>query len=188
MKYSIWIKDKLLSLIKEMDHYHWLFTRNAEKDFSRVKKWSFGEIIRFIISMEGKSLKDELLEHFNFSNETPTNSSFNQRRAQILPDAFEFLFHEFSQYVSKEHLFRGYRLLACDGSVLTTAPNPQDEAAYIQCTPDSKGYNQLPMWMLLFTRFAMQMKTKICVTWLTDTEAFIKRFSSQIEDMKAITL
>ncbi len=143
VKYSIWIKDKLLSLIKEMDHYHWLFTRNAEKDFSRVKKWSFGEIIRFIISMEGKSLKDELLEHFNFSNETPTNSSFNQRRAQILPDAFEFLFHEFSQYVSKEHLFRGYRLLACDGSVLTTAPNPQDEAAYIQCTPDSKGYNQL---------------------------------------------
>ena len=83
VKYSIWIKEKLLSLIKEMDQYHWLFTRNAEKDFSRVKKWSFSEVIRFIISMEGKSLKDELLKHFNFSIETPTNSSFNQRRAQI---------------------------------------------------------------------------------------------------------
>ena len=56
-----------------MDHYHWLFTRNPEKDFSRIKKWSFGEILRFIISMEGKSLKDELLEHFNFSVDTISN-------------------------------------------------------------------------------------------------------------------
>ena len=78
MNYSTYIKEKLVSLINEMDHYHWLFTRNAEKDFSRIKKWSFGEIMRFIISMEGKSLKDELLEHFNFSVDTPTNSSFNK--------------------------------------------------------------------------------------------------------------
>jgi len=67
MNYSTLIKEKLVSLINEMDQYHWLFARNAEKDFSRIKKWSFGEIMRFIISMEGKSLKDELLEQFNFS-------------------------------------------------------------------------------------------------------------------------
>ena len=143
MSYSESIKEKLLTLIEEMDRYHWLFTRDAEKDFSRIKKWSFGEVMGFIISMEGKSLKDELLEHFNFSAATPTNSSFNQRRAQILPDAFEFLFHEFVRHVSKKHLFHGYRLLACDGSVLTTAPNPQDDEAYIQSAPDYKGYNQL---------------------------------------------
>ena len=70
MNYSTFIKEKLVSLINEMDQYHWLFTRNAEKEFSRIKKWSFGEIMRFIISMEGKSLKDELLEHFNFSVDT----------------------------------------------------------------------------------------------------------------------
>ena len=104
MSYSSWIKGKLLSLIKEMDQYHWLFTHNAKKDFSRIKKWSFGEIVKFIISMEGKSLKDELLEHFNFSTATPTNSSFNQRRAQILPEAFEFLFHEFNNSTSEAKL------------------------------------------------------------------------------------
>ena len=48
MNYSTFIKEKLVSLINEMDQYHWLFTRNAEKDFSRIKKWSFGEIMRFI--------------------------------------------------------------------------------------------------------------------------------------------
>ena len=143
MRYSSWIKEKLLSLIKELDQYHWLFTRNAEKDFSRVKKWSFGEVVRFIISMEGKSLKDELLKRFNFSMETPTNSSFNQRRAQILPEAFEFLFREFNQVTYQEKLHRGYRMLACDGSDLSIAYDPLDETTYFQSTPDSKGFNQM---------------------------------------------
>ena len=44
MNYSTFIKEKLISLINEMDQHHWLFTRNAEKDFSRIKKWSFGEV------------------------------------------------------------------------------------------------------------------------------------------------
>ena len=143
MNYSVFIKEKLLSQIKEMEQYHWLFARNPEKDFSRIRKWSFGEIMRFIISMERKSLKDELLEHFNFSLETPTNSSFNQRRAQILPEAFEFLFREFTNIASEEKLFRGYRLLACDGSDLCIAHNPQDETTYFQSTPGSKGFNQM---------------------------------------------
>ena len=143
MSYSMFIKAKLQSLINEMDQCHWLFTRNPEKDFSRIKKWSFGEILRFIISMEGKSLKDELLEYFDFSVDTPTNSSFNQRRAQILPEAFEFLFREFTAVAYGEKLFRGYRLLACDGSDLCIAHDPQDETTYFQSTPDSKGFNQM---------------------------------------------
>ena len=148
MSYAAFIKEKLLGLISEMNQYHWLFTRNAEKDFSRIKKWSFGETVRFIISMEGKSLKDELLEYFNFSTKTPTNSSLNQRRAQILPEAFEFLFREFTNITSGGKLYHGYRLLACDGSTLTTNPNPQDEAAYIHYSSESKGYNQIHLTAL----------------------------------------
>ena len=65
MNYSTYIKEKLVSLINEMDQYHWFFTRNAVKDFSRIKKWSFGEIMRFIIFMEGKSLKDVTSLHID---------------------------------------------------------------------------------------------------------------------------
>lgn len=46
---------------------------------------SFAETIKFILFMEGKSLKDELLEYFEFDNLTPSNSSFHQRQSQILP-------------------------------------------------------------------------------------------------------
>lgn len=94
MNYSTEVKQKLLSIITEMDSYRWLFTRNPETDFSRKKKWSFEEIMKFMLTMEGKTLRDELLEYFDFDSSAPSNSAFNQRRAQILPEAFEFLFRK----------------------------------------------------------------------------------------------
>lgn len=81
MDYATTIKKKLLNLIDEMNSSRHQFTRNPHTDFSREKKWSFAKIFKFMISMEGKSLKDELYEYFDYGYETPSNSSFNQRRA-----------------------------------------------------------------------------------------------------------
>lgn len=149
MNFSSEVKRKLLSLISEMDNYHWLFTKHPEVDFSRVKKWSFEETVKFILFMEGKSLKDELLEYFEFGTHTPSNSSFNQRRAQILPEAFEFLFKEFSKSFCKYELgYNGYRLLACDGTDLCIAHNPTDKTTYIQTSENAQGYNVLHLSML----------------------------------------
>lgn len=73
--------------------------------------------MKFMLTMEGKALRDELLEYFEFDNTTPSNSSFNQRRAQILPEAFEFLFQEFTKSFTDNVTYNGLRLIACDGSV-----------------------------------------------------------------------
>lgn len=143
MNYSTEVKQRLLSIIEEMDSYCWLFTKNPETDFSRKKKWSFEEIMKFMLTMEGKSLRDELLEYFDFDKSTPSNSAFNQRRAQILPEAFEFLFQEFTNSFSNHATYKGLRLTACDGSDLCIAHNPKDETTYFQSIPDSKGFNQL---------------------------------------------
>lgn len=143
MTYSKWLKEKLLSIIEEMNRVPWLFARDPSKDFTRVKRWSLAAVIRFIISMEGKAVRDELLEYFDYRKDTPTNSSFNQRRAQILPEAFEYVFHEFNNISYTEKLYCGYRLLACDGSDLCIAHNPEDKTTYFQSVPDTKGFNQM---------------------------------------------
>lgn len=144
MNYSTKVKDRLFSIIEEMNSYHWLFTKNPNTDFSRKKKWSFDEIMRFMLSMEGRSLKDELLNYFSFDNLTPSNSSFNQRRAQILPEAFEFLFHEFTDsFHDSFACYKGYRLIACDGSDLCIARNSNDKTTYFETASDSRGFNQL---------------------------------------------
>ena len=97
MNFSIEVKQTLFSLIDEMEQYRWLFTKIPQKIFSRMKKWSFSEVIKFILMAESGSLRDELLKYFDYQLNTPSNSSFNQRRAQILPEALEFLFQEFNQ-------------------------------------------------------------------------------------------
>ena len=144
MNYSTKVKDRLFSIVEEMNSHHWLFTKNPNTDFSRKKKWSFDEIMKFMLTMEGRSLKDELLNYFDFDNLTPSNSSFNQRRAQILPEAFEFLFHEFTRsFRDGCTVYKGCRLIACDGSDLCIAHNPDDKTTYFQSTSDSRGFNQL---------------------------------------------
>ena len=144
MNFSTEVKQKFFSFIDQMDSYHWLFTKNPGKNFSRKKKWSFTETIRFILTMEIKSLKNEFLEYFDFSTQTLSNSSFNQRRAQILLQTLEFLFYKFTKAFHKaEDTYNEYRLLACDGSNLCIAHNPEDESTYFQSDPDSRGFNQV---------------------------------------------
>lgn len=144
MDYATKVKNQLFTLVDEMNLYRWLFVRNSSKDFTRKKKWSFSEMMKFMISMEGKSLKDELHEYFDYDFETPSNSSFNQRRAQILPEAFEFLFKEFTDTLNnRDNTYNGYKLIACDGSDFCYSADPSDTASYVQTPDDVKGYNRL---------------------------------------------
>ena len=154
MKFSIKVKQTLFSLIEEMDSYHWLFTKNPDKDFSRTKKWSFNEVIKFILSTESGSLRDELLKYFEYNLTTPSNSSFNQRRAQILPEAFEYLFHEFNKKFTAEHLFHGLRLVACDGSDLNISYNPTDTDTYFSHGLDGRGKNECQAMVKMIDRYA----------------------------------
>ena len=74
MNFSIEVKQTLFSLIDEMEQYRWLFTLIPQKNFSRMKKWSFSEVIKFILTSESGSLRDELLKYFDYQLNTPSNS------------------------------------------------------------------------------------------------------------------
>lgn len=56
--------------------------------------------------------------------------AFVQRKAQLLPEALEYLFHQFTEVSTKEHLYKGYRLLATDSSDLQIFADPKDADSY----------------------------------------------------------
>ncbi len=58
-----------------------------------------------------------------------------------MPDALEYLLHEFTEAHSEMKTYNGYRLLAVDGSDLHTPTNPDDTDTFRQTSPDAKGYN-----------------------------------------------
>ena len=144
MKFSEEVKATLWELIDAMGANVSDYTVNPEKDFSRKKKWDFATLVKFIISMEGQSLKNELHKYFGYTTDCPSNASFNQRRAQVSSNAFEYLFNTFTEHYQNvsDKRFKGYKLIACDGSDINIAHNPADTETYFKCG-NSKGFNQL---------------------------------------------
>ncbi|WP_431090624.1 transposase [Paenibacillus sp. 8b26] len=141
--YAILLKDKLTSLIREMSVTPAPYVRNPGTDFTRKKKLPFETVLHLLISMGGNSLYKELLESQGYDINTATTSAFVQQRNKILPSAVEFLFHNFTQSYTELKDYRGYRLLAIDGSDLHIPTDPTDPNTYFQSGSGTKDYNLL---------------------------------------------
>ncbi len=94
--------------------------------------------------MGGQNLKLEIMNYFSFDIDTPTTSAFVQQRHKILPEAFNYLFHEFTKKAMDSfRTFNGYKLLAVDGSNLNIFYNPDDAETYFSNRANAKGFNLL---------------------------------------------
>ncbi len=142
-KYPKSIKDTLTSLINEMSASPALFVKDPKRDFSRNRKLPFKTMIQLLLSMGGSSLYKELLEAQGYCVNTATAAAFVQQRDKILPFALAYLLHEFTQSFSEIKKYKGYRLLAADGSDLHIATDPDNPDTYFQNNPGEKGYNLL---------------------------------------------
>lgn len=143
MSFSQMVKQTLLDKIHEMTEYSWLFVKKPGTDFARKRKLDFDSVMRLLLTFEGASMGDELLKFSNYSLDTPTISAFSQQRNKILPEALEYLFHEFNREFADYKTFKNYRLLACDGSDLRIAHNPDDEETYCTFSSGTLGFNLL---------------------------------------------
>jgi len=141
--YANVLKEKLTSLIRGMSEAPAPYVKNPETDFTRKKKLPFETVMQLLISMGGNSIYKELLESQGYDVNTATTSAFVQQRNKILPSALEFLFHAFTQSYKDIKDYRGYRLLAIDGSDLHIATDPKDKDTYFQNQSNQKGYNLL---------------------------------------------
>lgn len=137
------IKRTLSKSIDELSMQPELCAKNAGKDFSRNRKLPFKKVVYAILSMAGKSLSNELMECFGLNSNIPTVSAFVQQRNKINCNAFETLFNNFNSLCNEQKLFKGYRLLAIDGSDLHTPTNKNEQDSYYAGTNGQKPYNLL---------------------------------------------
>lgn len=126
------MKKILKQCIYQLDESFSLFVVNPEKDFTRKRKHLFGNTLMNVLLLEGGSLKDELYKLFGYNLNTPTVSSFIQARDKIKPEAFHALFNLFNDRTRKPILYKGYRLLAVDGSTLPITSEIKDEKTTIR--------------------------------------------------------
>ena len=130
-------KIQKMDRLKSVDH----LVTDTEKDFTRDRKLPFSTMIQVILSMAGKPVREELLDFFDDSENTATSSAFVQARGKILPKAFQFLFNQINKAYPCTRTYKGYRLIAVDGSDLAISYDPKDEETYHYNGTTMKGCN-----------------------------------------------
>ena len=139
--YARKVRETLFDLIHETAQIAWLFSKNPGKDFTRTRKLDFAKIVSILLAMEGGTLTTELLRYFKCSDNMPTTSAFVQQRSKLRPEAMEFIFRDFANSFPGEKLYRGYRLLATDGSDIQLPTDETDPETYYVGEEGKKPYN-----------------------------------------------
>ena len=141
MEYAKYQKSKLNDIIGDVSMNSEFF-RNPDSDFKRRRKLDFNTTFNAILAMEGKTLDKEIYDIFEFCESRPSKSALVQRRDKILPEAFVYTFCEYSKQLRRYNKWKGFNLLAVDGSRISIARNPNDLETYIARKKD-KGFNAL---------------------------------------------
>jgi hypothetical protein len=122
------------------------------REFSRSSILTRENIMRLLIGAEGGSL-DKILHTAGIE---VTASAVSQRRAQIDPGVFHTVFRTFNGECGDSDFFRGYRLLAVDGTTINLPRDPK-APSFVCNAGIPKGVNQLhvtPLYDLLSHTFA----------------------------------
>ena len=141
--YPKYVKNTLSSVIQDMAKHPEDFCCCPEKDFTRKRKLPFEKVLTLLIKMGGHTLRDEMLDCLEFKEIPASASALVQQRNKIQPEALQYLFQEFTNRCKKPKPYKGYRLLAVDGSDLQFTANPNDPLSYFPGVNGQKPYSFL---------------------------------------------
>ena len=108
--YADYIRNKLSSVIENMEHQSEKFVKNPGHDFTRNRKMNFISTINFLLTMEGGSIGAELHKYFNYDLNHITRSGFIRQRNKLHPNAMKHIFHEFYKKISCSKAYQNYQL------------------------------------------------------------------------------
>ena len=137
------VKEKLNAAITQLCETSWMFAKDPTRNFTRERKLPLREVISVLLCMEGGSLTGELLHYFGCSQYTASSSAFIQQRQKINEFAFPSLFDLFVRNTDEERLYKGYRLLAADGSDIQIPADPEHADSYFPGTNGQAPYSLL---------------------------------------------
>ena len=92
----------------------------------RSKKLSFIDDMKLIISMGPSSIKEEMFDYFGLDVNTVSAPGFVESRVKIKQEAFKYLLDYMNKAYPCNNTYKGYRLLAVDGSDITIPTNKND--------------------------------------------------------------
>ena len=180
MKKTVMIlRERLFSIIRRLGEEPERYARKADRDFTRKRTLTPAALIQLIVTMDEKSIWKGLLGYFRRRIDTPSASAFVQQRQKLLPSALEDLFYRFSDRLRPQKKFRGYRLLAVDGSSLKSGAYPADKDAYCMYFSLFKPQNwqkrsAVRYWQILRDSLVLQPPKHMTSTLLSESSKCVR--------------
>ncbi len=137
------VKKKLMEAISQLCEVSWMFVKDPDRNFKKKRKLPFDKVVSFLLAMEGGTLTAELLKYFGCTPSIATTSALVQQRGKIDASAFSSLFDLFVQKTNKDLYYKGFRLLAADGSDIQIPTNSNDPDSYFPDKEGQSAYNLL---------------------------------------------
>lgn len=170
------IVSKFNSQISILNHNRRKFCTHPDRDFTRNRKLSFSCIVRSILSFGGGTLTNEILKINHFSSDTPTSSAFIQQRNKISPAAFYSLLTMLNCTFDRNLRYKGYRLMAVDGSHVHVPSNSNDKDSFVKCKYSERPHNEF------------HLNTMFDILQGFYADAVIQKYRTQNEDRAMIEM
>ena len=143
MNKSKFVKNTLFNCIDSISENKSRYCVDSNTNFTRNRKLPFKTVVKTVLSLSNKSLNNEIIELFLSKRDLVSTSAFVQQRSKINYTAFYDLFRMFTEKASKPKLYKGYRLIAVDGSDIHIPTNKEDSGSYYQGANGQAPYNLL---------------------------------------------
>ena len=110
---------------------HELELLTDDRFFKRAsRKLDFRQDMKILMSIGSSSMKKELYRYFSFDADTVSLPGFCHSRAKIDEKAFKAIMDEVNKAYLMDKTFKGYRLIAADGSELPVCNDPKDNDSH----------------------------------------------------------
>lgn len=120
-----------------IEKYNKDYGEAKEGNFSRKRILTKETMIKLLLSFGGGSLNKELHE----AGINVTASAFSQQRDKLSSWLFEEVFEQFNQTYYDTKTYKGYKVLAIDGTTVNMPRNPKSDT-FVTYDGNPKGYNQ----------------------------------------------
>ena len=142
---SIKVFTDLDHKLMKLDHEkHSLDLLTKDSYFTRrSKKLSFIDDMKLIISMGPSSIKEEMFDYYGLDINTVSAPGFIESRLKIKDKAFKYLLDYMNKAYPCNKTYKGYRLLAVDGSDITIPTDRNDYPTYESFSEHQLGFNNM---------------------------------------------
>lgn len=122
--------EKIKEILREMQSNREIYVQNPQKDFIRNRKVNFYDMMWFLIFIGTNSMSEEIRRAFQYKDFSfITETAILKSRRKIKVTAFQHLLKKFNESVENLKTYKGYRLVAVDGSDFSSLYDEKSEFA-----------------------------------------------------------